>query len=406
MKISLYLYYDCLCLSDDTRDFLSLSYILHPSLTWGRTLKELGSALLKEIPRYISLHKRLFGTGYIPYLPPRPSERVLRELRGSFSDFLRRNNLPLFETLAYSMMTRPGYGQPHRFAAIYGLMLITPQFAENVLTKGSSLSTFIDGGFLAVLDTLVRRFDLNVKLNVNIRQIVRYPYHNNPDGDVQIIYRTGSNPNTYMKSYDFLVVAVPMSKLSGVIDTSPVERAIFGKLFTDTFYVSTLCDSAYGHREKTPMVVHADKILKYDYEAYLETDEFAAFNNISGREYQMGLTRGGIDGANFQTTLYLQLGRVNPWIPRVARDIDRKLYRYMRSKRRVPYRIVRRLKTPYFTRFPISAINQGILWDVFDLQGHRNTWYIGGSVTVDAAGIVIQYNERILRHYIPPVVRP
>ena len=79
------------------------------------------------------------------------------------------------------------------------------------------------------------------------------------------------------------------------------------------------------------------------------------------------------------------------------------LYRYMQSKGRVPYRIVRRLQTPYFTRFPMRALDRGILWDVLDLQGNKNTWYIGGSVTVDAAGIVIQYNDKILRNYIAPI---
>ena len=375
---------------------------MHPSLAWGRTLRELREKLLKEIPRYIALHRKLFGTGYVPYLPPRPNERVLKEIRGSFTDFLRRNNLPIFETLAYTTITAAGYGQPHRIAAIYGFMLITPKFAEIVLKTGHSGSTFIDSGFLSVLHELVRRFDLDIKLDVDIRRITRSPNHNNGDGEIQIFYKAESNPNVYTKLYDFLIVAVPMDKLSGVIDTSSIERTIFGKLFTDTFFVSTLCDSGRGHREKTPLVIHAERVLTYDYKVYAESDEFAAFNNISGREYQRGLTRGGIDGANFQTSVYLQVGRSSPWTPRVARDIDRKLYRYMRSKRRVPYRIVRRLKTPYFTRFPISAMDQGILWDVFDLQGHRNTWYIGGSVTVDAAGIVIQYNEKILSHYIPP----
>ena len=284
-------------LTADTADFLGLAYILHPALTWGRSRRELMVQLREEMLRYIALHKRLFGTDYIPYLPPRPSARVLREIRGSFSDFLMRNNLPLFETLAYTGMTRAGYGQPHRFGAIYGLTLITPKLIENLYRTGLGGATLIESGFLAVLHYLIRKFNIDTKLNVHIDRIRR---NNDPKGNVQVYFKEGSNRGTYLKYYDFLVVAVPMNSLFGVIDASPTERNISRHLITDTFFVDNLCDSAYGKRQENPYVIYPEKLLRYDYQPYQERDLYALFNNISGKDYQMGKTQGGADGFYFQ----------------------------------------------------------------------------------------------------------
>ena len=366
----------------------------------GKSIQELGIQFRQELQRYVTLHEKLFGTNFIPYLFPRPSRRVLFKIRGSFADFLKRNNLPLLNTFAYSILTKPGYGQPNRISAIYALSFVTPTVIRNILTYRTTRSTLIDSGFLEVLEKLIKTFHIKVKLNTNIKKIVRYK--NQPLGKIHITHSEKSLPWSRTSYFDFLVVAVPMKNLFGVIDLSSSEKAIFGKQFTDTYFVSTLCDTPFGKRSDNPLEAEPEKLLQYDYEPYGFVDLYAAYNNITGPTYKQGLIAGGLDGLNIQTSLYLQAGRTDPRIPIVMKDIDTKFGKYLKTKRRTPYKIVRKFITPYFTRFPIPDLDKGILWDVLDLQGTHDTWYIGGSVTIDAAGAVIQYNDKLLRSYVPP----
>ena len=304
-------------------------------------------------------------------------------------------------TLVYAIFTRTGYGQPNRLGAVYGLSFLTPRVVRNLLLDGNPRTTLIDTGLIDVLETLVKRFQIDVKLNADIQKIVRHKNH--PKGKVEITYGIGQNKNAHVSYFDFLVVAVPMKNLFGVIDLSPPEKVIFGQQFTDTYFISTLCDGPFGERTESPVEIFLEKLFQYDYEPFLARDYYAEYINITGPTYKQGLIRGGLDGANIQTTQYLQLGRIDPRIPTVAKDVERRLDTFLGSKKRIPYRIIQKFVTPYFTRFPIPALDKGILWDVLDLQGTRDTWYIGGSVTIDAAGAVMQYNDKLLRSYVPPL---
>ena len=380
---------------------MRLAYILYPLATRGRTIQQLSIQLRQEFQRYVALHEGLFGTNFIPFLFPRPSPEVLFKIKGSFADFLIRNNLPLMNTLVYALFTRTGYGQPNRLGAVYGLSFLTPRVVRNLLLDGNPRTTLIDTGLVDVLETLVKRFQIDIKLNADIQKIVRHKNH--PKGKVEITYGIGQNKNAHVSYFDFLVVAVPMKNLFGVIDLSPPERVIFGQQFTDTYFISTLCDGPFGERTESPVEIFLEKLFQYDYEPFLARDYYAEYNNITGPTYKQGLIRGGLDGASIQTTQYLQLGRIDPRIPAVAKDVEQKLDTFLGSKKRTPYRIIQKFVTPYFTRFPIPALDKGILWDVLDLQGTHNTWYIGGSVTIDAAGAVMQYNDKLLRSYVPPL---
>ncbi|KAK3106395.1 hypothetical protein FSP39_019106 [Pinctada imbricata] len=358
-------------------------------------------ALGKELARYAVLHQRLFGK-YHPFLMPRPNARVRRAIRGTVTDFLRRNKMPLIDTVAmYIYLTRGGYQQPNRLSAIYGLMWITPKVCKAFADENIPVVTYIDSGLISLFDTLIQRFNIDVKLRTNIKRIRRF--RNSPNGNVEIQYSRRDDPfRTFSRYYDFLIVSPPMRNLMNVMDASNKERKIFNRQITDTYFISSLVDHPYGIRSDRPNDAFPETLLRYNFEPYASIDIFSMTQNFSGEPYTSGLTPGGFDGRKVQSSVIYQLGRLDPKIPFVMRDAENKLWRHMRDKQRIPYSVVARLICPYFTRFSVRDMDRGFIWDVLDLQGQRNTWYIGGSVTFDSAGAVIQYNNKLLRHYVPP----
>ena len=46
-------------------------------------------------------------------------------------------------------------------------------------------------------------------------------------------------------------------------------------------------------------------------------------------------------------------------------------------------------------------MEEGRLWQVFNMQGKHRTWYIGSSVSFEATRSVVTYNDLILRHAVP-----
>ncbi|KAK3088498.1 hypothetical protein FSP39_019896 [Pinctada imbricata] len=356
----------------------------------------------RELVRYMKLHKRLFGD-YDGFLMARPNARVRRAIRGTISDFLRRNKMPLIETaVIYGLYTGGGYGQPHKVSSIYGLMWITPKVCRYLLDDTVPVFTFFDTGLISLFETLIRRFAIDVKLNVDIRRIRRDD--SKSFGNIQIEFSNRNNPmSTMVKEYDFLIISPAMRYLLDIIDVSPIEKKIFRRQLTDTFFMSTLVDSPFGVRSAYPFDVHRKRLIRYDFEPYVGIDVFSVSKNYSGESYKLGLTPGGKDGRRIQSTVYYQVGRDDPRIQEVGRYAEEKLHKHLREKHRIPYSLIARFITPYFTRFSVPDMDKGIIWDVFDLQGHRKTWYIGGSVTFDTAGAVIEYNEKILRNYrLPP----
>ena len=86
--------------------------------------------------RYIALHRELFGT-YEGELMPRPSKEVLHRIRGTFTEFLVRNNLDSLIPIFTASQTIQGYGYLDEVAALYGLIWNTPKLLSNIAKRDS-----------------------------------------------------------------------------------------------------------------------------------------------------------------------------------------------------------------------------------------------------------------------------
>ena len=73
------------------------------------------------------LHNELFG-GYEGDFMLRPSNVVMNRIRGTFLDFLRRENLEPMKIIFKASHELQGYGYIDEVSALYGLLWNKPKF--------------------------------------------------------------------------------------------------------------------------------------------------------------------------------------------------------------------------------------------------------------------------------------
>jgi hypothetical protein len=61
--------------------------------------------------------------------------------------------------------------------------------------------------------------------------------------------------------------------------------------------------------------------------------------------------------------------------------------------------IIRQYPWPYFHHFEQEAIQEGMPWDLFEMQGERKTWWIGASACFESVHDVTNYNLMLLSKY-------
>ena len=92
------------------------------------------NSLIRAIGKYKALHQQLFGT-YKGELMSKPNATVLYAIRGTFLEFLKRNDLQSLEPLFLASYAIQGYGALDEAAALYGLLWNTPKIMNSLLAR-------------------------------------------------------------------------------------------------------------------------------------------------------------------------------------------------------------------------------------------------------------------------------
>ena len=95
------------------------------TLTNSTSKQENVAFLIETLIRYVKLHRELFES-YDGNLMRRPSEKVLRRIRGTVLQFLKRENLLALVPAFTFAQTVPGYGKLDEVAALYALIWTNP----------------------------------------------------------------------------------------------------------------------------------------------------------------------------------------------------------------------------------------------------------------------------------------
>lgn len=350
-------------------------------------LTKLSNAMIE----YIRLHRMIFGD-YKREMMPRPLPNEMHLINGTIGEFLRRHNIEILDALFRTTFSAQGYGNLDDRAALYGLMYVTPRRLLRLL------ETFVDSsymgdnyilerGFLAFWAEVIDKARLNVRLNQSISYIIRTP------GEVNIYFNDNTKTGT-METFDFLIISRDMGKVLNILDTSWIERQIFNHL-QSSFMTSSLIDTNFGKRGPIPRSYYMFNLeRRVDHSVLYHEDSYSVLHDIRGANYSRGVIPGGYDGELYQSIVVRQYGDSYP----SAADINKGFLRHANEFGITHGLVLARKSWNYFTRFSPQHVSAGLVWDIFTLQGFKNTWYTGPSVCFDSIDSVIDYNNLVLEH--------
>lgn len=347
--------------------------------------------IIAQLDKYERIHRCLFGN-YSSELMPRPTPDVMYEIRGTVLEFLQRNDLMLLAPYFRVYLTTNGYGYINETAAVYGLMWVPPVVIRGTFTPTNGFS-ILEGGFQVIVNEIAKQRNLDIRLGVDVVQIQR---RNGPSG-VFVTYRSKESPAVLTDRFDFLILSPAMNSLIDIVDFRPKELNIFKNL-VNANYVTSLVESDIGRRTRDPQVYFNQEIEQLSYSMYASISFYHAKNNITGDDYRLGIRENGPDGGPQETTMYYQYGLENPWAKDIDLMIQSKLFTILKRFDKTNPRVLEQTKWGYyFPRFPAQAADRGYLWDILDMQGRFNTWYIGSSVCFESFESVIEYNNLLMR---------
>jgi hypothetical protein len=247
--------------------------------------------------------------------------------------------------------------------------------------------------------------DLNVHFNVDITEIVRL---NSSDNPIQVRYTQDGHEKS--GSYDILMYTAPHALANLTMELSDKEQAIFTNL---DFYVlmTTIFQGApvQGHSDASNRsITYRPSVLAPGAEGgyYADRNDFfvhggSAFNQAEANpQLRLGIqfyeTPCQDSSALCASKNHFPMSeeRFKSWqlpdeLKKIA-DFDAAMK--PASAEQFPW--------PYFWHFSQSAIQDGKPWDLFDMQGEKNTYWIGASAVFESVHDVVNYNLQILdRHF-------
>ncbi|XP_056015405.1 uncharacterized protein LOC130053007 [Ostrea edulis] len=346
--------------------------------------------LLEASERYIALHRCFFGT-YDGELMPRPSPDILYRVRGTIDDFLVRYNLTDLRPLFFIGFVVNAYGSLNETSALYALTFVPPAVVRSFLRPDRGLYR-LRGGWQNLCREISRRINVEIRFNVNIKHIHR-------ENGIRILFQEKHFPSLHVDNFDFLILSPSMNSLFGIMDFNPRELAIFTHLRNLYFLKSIVNSISPGRRALYPREVFLYDLQREQYSVYVSINPHQVENNVTGLDYQRGRRENtDRDGSTYETSVYHQFGKANPWKRDVNSDIQRNLFQHLKDFNKGNPELVEQVTwSYYFPNFPPEAITEGALWDVLDMQGMYNTWYIGSSVSFESIESVFEYNHLLMK---------
>lgn len=404
-------------------------------------------ALLKAVSKYNKLHKDIFGEIEFS-MPERLSKDALGKIDKTFFDFLQDNDLHALAAFLMFAHAAQGYGYVKSIPAFYGLLWISPELLSGyvqmsmhqqieevkLLAEASSsppmmellralTSLFVGGdadqvyrtttmlpeGYGKLWQTIHTKDGLSVRFGVEIGQIDRQL--SDKAAGVKVTFRQDGG-SWQTEEYDFLLYTAPFAHASTYVkDLTLVETSIFTKLksfvLTTTLYTS---DAVKGYSEPSvgaPIMYNADKMDNntMDGSWYADRNDPHIFadtqklHNQARVGYQFFENFCEFDQALCDTdrTPDSQPSQRFAEAPKVLQKFKDEL----EAQQVKNVQIIEQFPWPYFHHFRQEAINAGMPWDLFEMQGTQKTWWLGSSAIFESVHDVINYNLMILKRYLP-----
>jgi len=332
-------------------------------------------------------------------LMQRPSDQVLYRTRGTFQDFLNRENLRPVGPIIQQIFEVPGYGSLDQTAALYGLIWVNPsqirtlvlevlgQEKEVIELLGQEKERYtinvLKEGYETLWSTIVEREEVEVRYNVDIVGVTRTGY-----GGVTI--HMWDSSILHHDHCDFMVWTPPMTELLKVLhDPTISERIHFSRLQASVTTASVF--TSKGQVRHSPYTVFMENVGRrspdHQVTVCFDFEGIATKPNVSEYDQKRGLL----------TAVCLQQGGSRT----SRRVVENKLKQHFEGGfNSSDIEVLHRETWDYFHRWSPAEVRQGRHWDVFKNQGSGDIWYAGSSVVFETVRSVMEYNKLLVRQMV------
>ncbi|CAK9009408.1 unnamed protein product [Durusdinium trenchii] len=332
--------------------------------------------------KYNKLHDSIFGK--FPYgMPPKPKDWSKIDMTAM--EFLKKNGLEILEPVFLYTQQVQGYGLLDKIPAFYLLWWHHPDVMNgtirSMLGSDELLVSLLKNGYQSLWKKMVERHskEVNYITGAQVTGVKRTP-------TVEVKYMHEGAEKTL--EADIFISAIDLRRFRHLItDLDPEEEKLFSRL-TASSLTTTL------YKGKTTEHEH--------------TVEFW-FGKMGNPVSPPGST--GHPVAQFYGHRNSRMA-ARPSIPSNGVEL-RVAYQYMDrpiesgDASKLVTTLEENLKTyageekvdvliqkpwDYFPRFDAKGLREGLPWKILDLQGQRNTVFIGSSVCFESALDVVAYN--------------
>jgi len=386
---------------NDKRDYLAQSIAKEANTT----LENAFPLLISTLGRYIALHKELFGD-YTGYLMPQPDVETLNRTRGTFLEFLKREDLLAMKPMLLETNTAQGYGYMDEVAALHGLMWNNPKFMASILDgikqNGFRNVIVMKHGYEIVWQTIIRKEGFEVIYNADIESMRR----NSSGWD--LVWQNSFNFDVSTVNCDFVVWTpemVELQKALGGEATQDEHDLLFNSGLKHEILTASLI-SVMNEMRNGPYEMFPENLERkipggvtgsLDMEAYLksdvDTDEgIEAYNRNNSRRTMKSV---------LQQTRALPVEEEGEFVVTEDDFKQQIVHHFKNGLNASDVDVLRTISWRYWPRWSPKEMQSGMPWHVFASQGHNKIWYAGASVSHESVRGVMEYNKLLIRQMKP-----
>ncbi|CAJ1389989.1 unnamed protein product [Effrenium voratum] len=302
-----------------------------------------------------------------------------------FEQTEKRNGLELLAPIFIYSQQVQGYGILDKIPAFYLLWWIHPDVANgsirSMLGSDELLVSMLKNGYQSLWKNMAKRHSdqVNYITGAQVTAIKRTP-------SVEIKYMLGGEEKVL--EADMFVSAIDMYRFSHLItDLDPEEKEVFSKLTE-----STLATTLY----KGKTVAHEHTVeFWFARQGVLTSDGVGQFH--AQRNSRMA-TRPEIPAVDDTELRVAYQYSEKPPQSGDAAKLSQALMEGLKTFAGEPEVEIRLQKPwPYFPRFEAQDLVKGCPWKILEMQGKRNTVFIGSSVCFESVLDVVCYNQLLAR---------
>jgi len=351
------------------------------------------------VHKYKKIHRKIFGK-YRYTLPPKPKN--FDDINMTFLEFLEKHGLQsLLPMLTYSLSVQ-GYGIIDTIPAFYGLWWITPELLTSVFDICRNLQkkpivTMLYDGFQNLWETIAEKNNLNIIFECNITKIER--------GDKIKIFC--KNKKSEMV-FDHLIIAADNKDMMELYHPTIDEFNTFNQLTHFTF-ATTLYESDVPTVPEAAVEIWPHILWKANGNLCAHRHSKTAVRppNKSKKSWSCLSCSSLLQAFSPSDRPLIKRERAVAYQfkdkpPTIFDDVilRKQLLTDLKSYGgEMNVEILHQEVWKYFGHYSAKDVNNGYPWKILNMQGTKNTWYIGSSVCFESVLDVVSYNLMLLEMF-------